>query len=91
MTHLLCRNRVADFERWLGVFASHREAHVEAGLVLEHLWRAAEDPNQIHYLFRVGDLAAAKAFIAAPDAADAAGEAGVLDGEFHFVDAAGGY
>jgi hypothetical protein len=91
MTHLLCRNTVRDFDRWLRVFSSHKKAHVDAGLILEHLWQASDDPARIFFLFRVEDMEKAKAFISAPDASDAARTSGVIDGEYHFVDSADGY
>ncbi len=91
MTHLLCRNKVKDFGNWLEVFSSHKTAHAEAGLILEHLWQAADDPNNIFYLFRVEDITKARAFLSAPDASGAAQTSGVIEGEFHFVDHADGY
>ena len=91
MTHMLCRNKVRDFDAWFDIFSSHKTAHAEAGLILEHLWRASDDPNNIFYLFRVTDIAKAKAFISAPDASEAAQASGVIEGEFHFVESADGY
>ena len=86
MTHLLCRNKVHDFDKWLKIFSSHKAAHVKAGLILEHLWQASDDPNNIFYLFRVEDIAKARAFLSAPDASGAAQASGVIEGEFHFVE-----
>jgi hypothetical protein len=91
MTYMLCRNRVADFSRWKAVFASHAAAHQEAGLRLVHLWRSAEDANNVFFLFEVASLAEAKAFISDAEAAKAAQASGVLDGEYHFLEDAGGY
>jgi len=91
MTYLLCRNRVADFARWHAVFASHQAAHREAGLRLVHLWRGTEDPNNVFFLFEVGNLDKARAFIGHPDAAAAAQSSAVIDGEYHFIEDAGGY
>ena len=91
MTYLLCRNRVTDFERWKAVFDSHAEAHRDAGLRLRDLWRDLAEPNNVFFLFEVTDLERARAFIDDPQAADAAGDSGVIDGEFHFVERAGAY
>jgi hypothetical protein len=88
---MLCRNRVSDFDRWLKIFASHRSAHVDAGLILERLWRASEEPDQIFFLFRVDDIEKARSFISAPAASDAADESGVIDGEYYLVESMGGY
>jgi len=91
MTYLLCRNRVADFERWKLVFASHKSAHLGAGLRLIHLWRGAEDANNIFFVFEVASVDKAREFIGDPEASKAAAASGVLDGEYHFATDAGGY
>jgi hypothetical protein len=91
MTYMLCRNRVADFSRWKAVFASHAVAHQDAGLRLVTIWRSVEDPNNVFFLFEVASIEKAKAFISNPAAAKAGESSGVLDGEYHFVEDAGGY
>ena len=89
--HLLCWNRVREFDRWMAVFASHKEAHRQAGLFLQGLWVQEDDPAVVHYVFEVRDRERAQAFISAPDAAGAAEKAGVTAGECHFVDGREGY
>ena len=91
MQYLLCRNRVSDFARWKAVFASHQAAHREAGLRLVHLWRSAAEPNHVFFLFEVASVKSAQEFIGNPEAAKAAEASGVIDGEYHFLDDAGGY
>jgi pterin-4a-carbinolamine dehydratase len=73
------------------VFSSHKNAHQEAGLFLVGLWTQSDDRTVIHYLFDVRDYDKALAFINAPDAAEAAQAAGVMGGEFHFVETRNGY
>ena len=91
MTHMLCRNRVADFAKWKATFTSHAAAHRYAGLRLVHLWRAVEDPNNVFFLFEVASVDRAKEFIGNPDAAKAGQASGVVDGEYYFIEDAGGY
>ena len=91
MTYMLCRNTVRDFSKWFGIFRAHKEAHRQAGLILEYLWQDSDDPNTVRFLFRVDDLQKAQSFIAAPEAGAAASDSGVLDGDYHFINAAGGY
>lgn len=91
MTSMLCRNRVADFSRWHAVFASHQAAHRDAGLRLVNLWRTVEEPNIIFFLFEVASMDKAREFIADPEAAKAGQASGVIDGEYHFIEDAGGY
>jgi len=89
MSYMLCRNRVADFARWRKVFASHEAAHLEAGLRLR--WLAVEQANNVFFMFEVTSMEKAQKFISNPDAPKSAKASGMLDGEYHFVEDAGGY
>lgn len=86
MIRMICRNKVADFEKWKSVFDSHSEAHRQAGLSLEHLWRGIEDANEVFFILAVADIDKAKAFISAPDAEETGRLAGVRDGNYWFVE-----
>jgi hypothetical protein len=91
MFYLFCRNRVVDFERWRAVFASHQAAHQQAGLSLVKLWRSVEQPNNVFFVFEVASLSKASEFIRSPEATQAGKASGVIDGEYHFLEDAGGY
>ncbi|MGB9234342.1 MAG: hypothetical protein WCC04_08005 [Terriglobales bacterium] len=91
MIYMLCRNRVADFSRWKAVFGSHEAAHRAAGLRLLSLRREIEEPNNVFFVFEVESIEKARKFISDPEAAKAAQGSGVTDGEYHFVEEAGGY
>jgi hypothetical protein len=86
MIRMICRNKVADFDKWKLVFDSHGEAHRDAGLALEHLWRGTEDANEVFFVLAVADIDKAKAFISAPDAEEIGRLAGVRDGDYWFVE-----
>jgi len=88
---MLCRNRVADFAKWKAVFASHAQAHRDAGLRLMNLWRGLEDVNNVFFLFEVTDMTKARAFISNPAAGEAAKTSGVLEGDYHFLESSAGY
>jgi len=91
MTYMLCRNQVADFTEWKAVFASHEAAHLEAGLRLIGIRREVGKPNNVFFAFEVVSMEKARKFINDPEAAKAATASGVIDGEYHFVEDAGGY
>ncbi|MFN0058063.1 MAG: hypothetical protein ACKVX7_06365 [Planctomycetota bacterium] len=91
MTYMLCRNRVVNFAKWRDVFASHAKAHQGAGLHLVRTWRGVENSNDVFFLFEVKSLERAKEFIGNPGAAEAGRAAGVLAGEYHFIEDAEGY
>jgi hypothetical protein len=88
MKYLLCRNRVADFRRWKRVFDSHASSHRAAGLHLNAFWRAVADADNVVFLFEVRNMRKARAFISAPAAARAAAQAGVIEGDYHFLNTA---
>jgi hypothetical protein len=50
------------------------------------MWRSVEDPNNVFFLLEVADVDKARDFVTSPDSAKAGEEAGVLDGELHFVE-----
>ena len=85
MPSMLCRNRVADFSHWKAVLDSHAEAHRAYGLRLTRLWREAGDENNVFFLFQLESIERAKAFINAPEAAEAGRHSGVIDGDYHFI------
>ena len=91
MLYLLCRNKVADFQQWKRSFDSHANAHHEAGLYLLDIWRNLEDRHEVFFTFEVRDLNKARAFISAPAAAASAQAAGLLEGEYHFLESIRGY
>lgn len=91
MMYLLCRNRVADFSRWKAVFATHKMAHLDAGLRLVNLWRCLAEPNNVFFMFEVASVDKAQKFISSPEAAKAGEASGVVDGEYHFIEGAEGY
>ena len=91
MIYLLCRNRVGDFAQWRAVFASHEAAHKKAGLRLLGIRREIGEPNNVFFMFEVASVEKARKFIGDPEAAKAAGTSGVIEGEYHFVEDAGGY
>ena len=86
MLEMLVRNRVEDYSRWRKVFDEQDAAGREAGLVLTDLWRDIENPNNIFFTFRIGDLEKARAFVADPEQAEVGKRAGVIDGEIHYVE-----
>jgi hypothetical protein len=83
---LVCRNRVTSFARWKRVFDAHRAAHRAAGLTLRQLTRGLDDKNQVFFMFEIESIEKARGFINDPAAAEAGKTAGVLDGEYHFVE-----
>ncbi len=80
MSYLFIRHRVADYDRWKSVYDADREKREAATLTERHLFRDAEDPNQVVLLFEVGDLDRALAFSRSDDLQQVMNQAGVLGG-----------
>jgi len=66
-------------------------AHRAAGLRLINLWRSVEQPDNVFFMFEVASLDKARQFIGNPEAAKAGEAAGVIDGEYFFVEDATAY
>ena len=67
MMHVLVRHKVADFAKWKSVYDAHLSARQRAGLKEEHLFRNADEPNEVLLLFSVEDFDKTKAFTASDD------------------------
>src|SRR5213592_150477 len=77
--HVLVRHKVADFAKWKPVYDAHLSARQNAGLKEEHVFRNADDPNEVLLLFSAEDIDKAKAFIASDDVRQTMEKAGVSD------------
>ena len=89
MVKMFCRNRVEDFDRWKRVFDSHSQDHRAAGLHLESVWREIGRPTHVFFVFAADDIRRAQEFIDDPISARAGEQAGVLEGEYYFLEALG--
>jgi hypothetical protein len=77
--HILVRHKVADFAKWKPAYDAHLSSRQNAGLKEEHLFRNADDPNEVLLLFSAEDLDKAKAFTASDDLRQAMEKSGVSD------------
>jgi hypothetical protein len=88
MKYMLCRNRVEDYQAWRQVFDSHAEAQREAGMRVVNVGRAADEPNNVFFLFAIDSVEGVNDFMSQPIAAEGRERARVIDGDFHFLDSA---
>ncbi|HEY0427690.1 MAG TPA: hypothetical protein VGC76_07895 [Pyrinomonadaceae bacterium] len=86
MLYMLVRNKVENYAEWKRVGDAQAEANRAAGLTTVRLWRDAADENTVWFLLEVEDMERAKKYIEAPESAEVGRRAGVLDGEFHFIE-----
>ena len=60
MPHILNKLTDVDFNAVKKQLETDPPSHAEQGMYLEHLWRNADEPNEVYFLFRVDDLAHCK-------------------------------
>lgn len=78
MIYILVSHKIADFEKWKPVFDSDEKDRKAYGVNVKKLFRAVDDPNDIHILFEAPDAASAKACIERPLLKDLMLSAGVI-------------
>lgn len=76
--NLLVKHEVADWTAWKAVFDGHKPARDAAQLTLRGIARDVDNPNMLYMNFAVGDLKAARAFVASQDLKNAMAKAGVV-------------
>ncbi len=84
--HLLVKNVVEDFDRWLPYFQADLEAARAHGLTLERLWVDPDDGNAVFFLMNAETREGGEAFMARPESADAGQKSGVTGGWAQFLE-----
>jgi hypothetical protein len=56
MPHVLARLKDVRFEDVRKKLMEDAPAHARDGMYLEHLWKNADEPKEVLFLFRVDDL-----------------------------------
>jgi hypothetical protein len=69
---------VADFDRWKKAFDDHAPARASAGVLAHAVNRSVENPNQVVAFLQAENEGKLRAFIEAPELAEAMKAAGVL-------------
>jgi len=70
--------KVADFSTWKTQFDGHEKMRNDAGLKIEHIFRAESDANDVSVIFRTSDPAKTKAFMESDDLKERMKESGVV-------------
>jgi hypothetical protein len=63
MDHILARIRGVKMEDIKSVLRADASQHAEQGLILRHIWRNADDPDEILFIFTTPNLEQARKFI----------------------------
>lgn len=91
MKYMLCYNKVKDYKKWRKIFDSHKEEHVEAGLILTSIFKDTSNPNGVYFIFEIEDINEAKEFLSDPINEKIGVEAGVIEGTIKYLDKVDNY
>jgi hypothetical protein len=84
---LMIRHKVKDYSKWRPAFDQHAGAQKSAGLTNPHIFRSADDRNELVILFDTKDTTRARGFVASPDLKETMAKAGVMDSPtFYFLE-----
>lgn len=87
MPFMLVRHKVADYAKWKPVYDEHAATRKASGSKGAHLFRNADNPNEIVLLFEWDDLIKARKFSQSEDLIKTMQKAGVIDRpDIHFLD-----
>ncbi len=81
------QSREGRRDRWKNIFDAQAAAGAAAGLTVKHVWRSVDAADEVFFLLDIEDRARAEADMAAPEASAVGVDAGVLDGDIHFLEA----
>ena len=89
MPFLLVHQKVQDYAKWKTVFDEHGSARGAAGSKGGHLFRSADDPNDVVAILEWDDLDKARQFVQSDDLRQAMQRAGVVgQPDIHFLELA---
>ena len=63
MAHVLAKLGGAKFDDVKSMLRAEMLKHAEQGLYLKHVWRNADDPNEVLFIFQTNDLTRARKYI----------------------------
>ena len=87
MPDVLVRHKVEDYATWKPIFDEHGATRKAGGSKGGHLFRSADDPNELVILFEWDDLEKARQFVQSEDLREAMQRAGVADQpDIYFLD-----
>jgi hypothetical protein len=63
MDHILARIRGVKMEDLKNMLKADMSKYAQQGLILRHIWRNTDDPDEILFIFTTADLNRARKFI----------------------------
>jgi heme-degrading monooxygenase HmoA len=79
MPYMVVRHKVMDYAKWKPIYDQHAATRKASGSKKAHLFRNADNPNEIIILFEWDDLGKARSFARSDDLVKTMQKAGVSD------------
>ncbi len=79
MPYMLVRHKIEDYAKWKHVYDQHAATRKISGSIEAHLFRNADNTNEIIILFEWDDLGKARNFARSEDLIKTMQRAGVVD------------
>ena len=79
MPYMLIRHKVKDFAKWKSVYYEHADVRKDGGSKGAHLFRNADNPNEVLILFEWENLDKARKFAQSENLQQKMQEAGVSE------------
>ena len=87
MPYILVRHKVTDYAKWKSIFDGHGTTRKAGGSKGTHLFRNADDPNEVVILMEWDELGKARQFTGSDELRQAMEQAGVADRpDIYFLD-----
>jgi quinol monooxygenase YgiN len=87
MPYMLVRHTIEDYAKWKPMYDEHAATRKASGSKKAHLFRNADNPNEIVLLFEWDDLGKAKKFSQSEDLIKTMQKAGVIGRpDIYFLD-----
>jgi heme-degrading monooxygenase HmoA len=87
MPYVLIRHKVEDYAKWKPVFDEHGATRKASGSKGGHLFRNADDPNEVVIIFEWDTMEKARQFVQSEDLGQAMKRSGVSDQpDVYFLD-----
>ena len=73
------KHKVKDYDSWRPYFDADQQRVQTTGAKVHSVMRSADDPNEVHFIFDVPDLAAFGSMMQSPELGEIMQKAGVLE------------
>ena len=79
MSFIFVNHKVKDFDSWRPYFEGDEAEQLKNGIVVNKLFRSADDPNDVHILFEFSDMGNVQKFFQNPRLKELMHKAGVIN------------